>query len=81
MLIAFCADDVQLLQLAERVQGASERRFVSYAQLEATEAQVLQGGEDRFVERVEEALKSGGADETLGEWSANPAALSPDAPN
>ena len=72
-------DDVQLLQLSERLEGWSERWSVLYAKLEITETQMLQVGEDRLAERVEERGESGGADEVLGEWPAGPPALLKDA--
>ena len=39
---------------------------------------MLQVGEDRFAESVDECFESGGADEVLGEYTADPSALSPD---
>ena len=42
---------------------------------------MLQAGEDRMTESVEERLESGGADEVLGECTADQSTLFEDAPS
>ena len=71
-------DDVQLLQLSERLEGWSERWSVLYAKTEITETQMLQVGEDRLMERVEEQGESGGAGEVAGECTADESVFSHD---
>ena len=78
--VTFSPDDVQFLQLTERFQRATERRFILQVKAEITETQTLQVGENRSAERVEERLESGGADEVLSACTADPPTLSPDEP-
>ena len=75
------ADDVQLLQLVERVEGERERTSASYSQVDVTETKMLEVGEDRLSEGVEERGESGRADEVLGECPTDPSTLFTDEPH